>query len=133
MDRSGQAAEALQAVTDALRKAEQSQDRWWEAELHRRKGELTLALAGDHAAEAEAAFEQAVALARAQQAKSWELRAATSLARLWRHQGRVAQARKLLGEVHGWFTEGFDTADLREAATLIADLDACVAEPLMSA
>ena len=133
MDRSGQAAEALQAVTDALRKAEQSQDRWWEAELHRLKGELTLALAGDHAAEAEAAFEQAVALARAQQAKSWELRAATSLARLWRHQGRVAQARQLLGEVHGWFTEGFDTADLREAATLIADLDACVAEPLMSA
>jgi predicted ATPase len=126
---SGNVEAALRTVAEALRKAEQSQDRWWQAELHRIKGELTLSLPGDHGAEAEAAFTEAMALARVQQAKSWELRAATSLARLWRRQGRVAQARQLLGEVYGWFTEGFDTADLREATVLLSELDGCPAEP----
>jgi class 3 adenylate cyclase/predicted ATPase len=126
---SGAVEEAVQTVAEALRKADQSQDFWWQAELHRIKGELTLALAGDHAAEAEAAFKEAIALARVQQAKSWELRAATSLARLWQGQGKIADARQLLGEVHGWFTEGFDTADLRNAATLLEQLDRCAAGP----
>jgi class 3 adenylate cyclase/predicted ATPase len=114
--------EALQTVAEALRLVEQSQDRWWHAELHRLSGELTLGLSGDHAAAAEAAFQEAIAIARAQQAKSWELRAAMSLSRLWHGQGKTDEARRLLGDIHGWFTEGFDTADLREAATLLAEL-----------
>ena len=75
-------------------------------------------------AKAEAYFERALAIARQQQAKSWELRSATSLARLWRDQGEVQQARELLGPVYGWFTEGFDTRDLKEAKTLLDTLAA---------
>jgi predicted ATPase len=130
---SGDVEESLRTVAEALRKAEQSQDRWWQAELHRIKGELTLSLPGDHAAEAEAAFTEAIALARVQHAKSWELRAATSLARLWRRQEKTAQARQLLDEIHGWFTEGFDTADLRAATALMAELDSMPAQPRVAA
>ena len=74
------------------------------------------------ATQAEACFEQALAVARRQQAKSWELRAATSLARLWQHQGKRAEAYELLVPIYGWFTEGFDTADLIEAKTLLDEL-----------
>jgi len=76
------------------------------------------------AAKAEAYFERALAIARAQQAKSWELRAATSMARLWRDQGKRDKARELLAPVYGWFTEGFDTPDLKQAKALLNELAA---------
>ena len=120
--KTGRVEEAAATLAEALRLVEKSQDRWWHAELHRLHGELTLGLPGDQTAAAEAAFEEALAVARAQQAKSWELRAAMSLSRLWHGAGKTAEAMKLLGDVHGWFTEGFDTADLREAAALLAEL-----------
>ena len=82
------------------------------------------ALTGPDAAKAEAYFERALAVARKQQAKSWELRAAMSLARLWRDQGKVQQARELLAPVYGWFTEGFDTRDLKEAKALLEEIAA---------
>ena len=75
-------------------------------------------------AKAEAYFERALAVARQQQAKSWELRAAMSMARLWRDQGKVQEARELLAPVYGWFTEGFDTRDLKEAKALLEELAA---------
>jgi predicted ATPase len=81
-------------------------------------------LPGDDAAAAETAFEEALSIARNQQAKSWELRAAMSLARLWRDQGKVQQARELVAPVYGWFTEGFDTRDLKEAKALLEELAA---------
>ena len=122
--RAGYLEEALQGVAAAIRMVGESQDRWWHAELHRLHGEFTLALPGDHSGAAEAAFQEAIAIARAQQAKSWELRAVTSLSRLWQTKGKTGEAQQLLGEIYGWFTEGFDTADLREAATLLAELEA---------
>ena len=82
-------------------------------------GEITFCHQDRDAAKAEAYFERALAIARQQQAKSWELRAAMSLARLWRDQGKVQQARELLAPVYGWFTEGFDTRDLKEAKALL--------------
>jgi predicted ATPase len=97
-------------------------ERWCEAERHRIKGELLLALSADHQAEAEACFQQALAVARHQQARSWELRAAISLGRLWQRQGKHVEAHKLLAEIYDWFTEGFDTADLQEAKALLAEL-----------
>jgi len=120
--KTGRVEEAAATLAEALRLVETTQDRWWHAELHRLHGELTLGLPGDQAAAAEAAFEEALAVARAKQAKSWELRAAMSLSRLWHGAGKTAEARKLLGDVHGWFSEGFATADLREAAALLAEL-----------
>ncbi len=87
----------------------------WEAELYRLKGELLLHQTVPDAQQAEACFCQALATARRQQAKSLELRAAMSLARLWQRQGKRAEACQMLAEIYGWFTEGFDTADLREA------------------
>ena len=92
-----------------------------EAELHRLRGEALLTGAG-RASEAETAMQQGIDVARRQNAKSWELRAATSLARLWVEQGRRAEARDLLSPVYGWFTEGFDTVDLKEAKALLAEL-----------
>jgi predicted ATPase len=124
----GQTAEGLEAVTEALATVATSAVRWWEAELHRLKGELLLQSAvkkqestvfTPSLAEVEACFQQALDIARCQQAKSLELRAALSLSRLWQRQGERAQARQLLAEVYGWFTEGFDTADLQEAKALL--------------
>ena len=86
-------------------------ERWSEAEVYRVAGELALLSSEPDLARAEAYFERALAVARQQQAKSWELRASMSLARLWRGQGKVQQARELLAPVYGWFTEGFDTLD----------------------
>jgi predicted ATPase len=82
-------------------------------------GEIALKSAEPDAAKAEAYFERSVALARVQQAKSWELRAAMSMARLWRDQGKAKEARDILAPVYGWFTEGFDTRDLKEAKKLL--------------
>jgi predicted ATPase len=92
------------------------------AELYRLKGELLLTLSSEHQAEAETCFRQALEAARHEQAKSWELRAAMSLARLWRGQGKRVEARELLAPLYGWFTEGFDTADLQEAKALLDEL-----------
>ena len=99
-----------------------TKERWWEAEVNRVAGEIALMSPAPDAAKAQAYFELALAVARAQQAKSWELRAAMSLARLWRDQGKQDQARDLLAPVYGWFTEGFDTRDLKEAKALLAEL-----------
>ena len=93
-----------------------------EAEVHRTAGEIALMSPAPEAAKAEAHFERALAVARQQQAKSWELRAAMSMARLWRDQGKPQQARELLAPVYGWFTEGFDTLDLKEAKALLKEL-----------
>ena len=94
----------------------------WEPEVHRIAGEIALKSSKPHAAKAEAYFERALAVARQQQAKSWELRAVMSMARLWRDQGKPQQARELLAPVYGWFTEGFDTRDLKEAKALLEEL-----------
>jgi predicted ATPase len=91
----------------------------WESELYRLKGTLLLAQSEGHRSEAEACLHQAINIARHQQAKSWELRAMTSLSRLWMQQGQADEARWLLAEICGWFTEGFDTADLRVAKQLL--------------
>ena len=101
---------------------ETTKEKWCEAEVNRVAGEITLM--SPDAAKAAAYFDRALALAREQQAKSWKLRASMSLARLWRDQGKVQQARELLAPVYGWFTEGFDTRDLKEAKALREELAA---------
>jgi predicted ATPase len=94
-----------------------------EAELWRIKGELLLkTAAGDAQLEAESCYDQAIKIARQQHAKSWELRAAKSLARLWQRQGKTTAARRMPAEIYGWFTEGFGTADLKDAKALLEDL-----------
>jgi predicted ATPase len=98
---------------------ETAKEKWCEAEVHRVAGEIALKSPESDATKAQAYFERALAVARAQQAKSWELRAATSLARLWRDQGKPDEAHDLLAQVYGWFTEGFDTLDLKEAKALL--------------
>ena len=109
-------------MRDALAVLEETAARRCEAELHRLEGELLLVSKEPNETRAEASFRNAVAVARAQQAKSWELRAAASLARLLAHQGRREEARALLAPIYGWFTEGFDTADLKEAKGLLNGL-----------
>src|SRR5260370_7409785 len=101
---------------------ETTKEKWCEADIHRTAGEIALMSPEPDAAKVQAHFERAIAIAREQKAKSWELRAATSLARLWRDQGERQQARDLLAPVYGWFTEGFDTADLNEPKALLNDL-----------
>ena len=101
---------------------ETTKEKWFEAEIHRVAGEIALMSPEPDAAKAEAYFERALAVARKQQAKSWELRAAMSMARLWRDQGKRQEARDLLAPVYGWFTEGFDTLDLKEAKALLDSL-----------
>ena len=118
--RQSHAEAALSAVDDALRSTGETGERWWTAEIYRVRG--LAYLAKDAVEESAACFQEALAIARQQQAKSLELRAATSLARLWGEQGRRAEARNLLAPVHGWFTEGFDTADLKDAAKLLSEL-----------
>jgi predicted ATPase len=118
----GQAEEGLSLLAEALALVETSGERWWEAEMHRLKGMLLLALSPDHQVQAEACLHQALAVARHQQAKSLELRAAMSLSRLWQCQGKRQEAHALLAPLYGWFTEGFDTADLQEAKALLETL-----------
>jgi predicted ATPase len=119
---SGQAEEGLRRLAEALAVMDDTGGRREEAELYRIKGELLLQQAVSDAPQAEACFQQALAVARRQQAKSWELRAALSLARLWQRQGKRGEARELLAEIYGWFTEGFDTADLQDAKELLEEL-----------
>jgi predicted ATPase len=114
--------ESLAVVAEALTCVDQTGERYAEAELHRLKGELLLKHTPPDAPQAAACFQQAMAIARRQQARSWELRAAMSLSRLWQQQGKFADAREILAPIYGWFTEGFDTADLREAKALIEAL-----------
>jgi predicted ATPase len=120
--KAGQADEGLTILAKALAAGEKTEQRVHEPELYRLKGELLLRQAVPDVPQAEACFQQALAVARRQQAKSWELRAAMSLARLWQSQGKGTAAYELLAPVYGWFTEGFDTADLQEAKTLLAEL-----------
>ncbi|MGE0827375.1 MAG: adenylate/guanylate cyclase domain-containing protein [Candidatus Binatia bacterium] len=149
--KAGKATEGLELLFAAAPRIEQSAERWWEAELYRVRGELMLAGAGDGGLgarekrntesngqdstgrtpnllvgvekEAEECFRKALDIARRQQAKSLELRAATSLARLWQQQDKRAEAQELLAEIYGWFTEGFETGDLQEARALLAELN----------
>ena len=118
--RAGQAEAALHLLSEALAAVEDMDERMFEAELHRIIGDVLLSV--QRQGEAEVEFTRAIAIARQQQAKSWELRAAMSLARLWRDQGKPQQARELLAPVYGWFTEGFDTLDLKEAKALLDEL-----------
>jgi DNA-binding SARP family transcriptional activator/class 3 adenylate cyclase len=117
----GQVEEGLSVLAEALDRVDGSGERCWEAELHRLKGELLLQRGegGGSLRDAELCFQRALEVARRQQAKSWELRAATSLGRLWERQGKRDRARAQLQEVYGWFTEGFDTPDLKEAQALL--------------
>ena len=113
--------EGLVTVTKALAQIEQSDERYTEAEIYRLRGELHLSLGNE--SEAEASLRKAIKVARRQQAKSWELRATTSLARLWQAQGKREKARDALAQVYHWFTEGLDAADLKEAQALLQELD----------
>jgi predicted ATPase len=119
----GEVAEGLTTIDEALARSERDEERWCVAELLRIKGELLLLQAGLNAVvTAEDHFRQAIDWAGRQSALSWELRAATSLARLWREQARNEEARELLAPIYARFTEGFETADLRAAKALIGDL-----------
>jgi predicted ATPase len=118
----GQFDDAWRCIGEAMSAVATTKERWCEAEVHRVAGEIALKSTDTDAAEAETYFERALAVARQQLAKSWELRAAMSLARLWRDQGKVREARELLAPVYGWFTEGFDTRDLKEAKALLDEL-----------
>jgi predicted ATPase len=118
----GQFNEARRCIGEAMTAVETTKERWCEAEVHRVAGEITLLAPGPDTAKAQMHFVRALAVARQQQAKSWELRAAMSLARLWRIQGKQQQARELLTPVYGWFTEGFDTRDLKAAKALLEEL-----------
>ena len=118
----GQAGVGLALSGEALAAVHQTGERFYEAELHRIQGELLLVRSAENHGKAEASLQQALLVARHQQAKSLELRAAISLSRLWQQQGKHAEARQLLADIYGWFTEGFDTADLQEAKALLDEL-----------
>jgi predicted ATPase len=113
---------AWRRIGEAIAAVETTNERWCEAEVYRIAGEIALLSPERDAAKAEAYFERALAVARKQQAKTWELRGAMSMARLWRDQGKRDAARNLLAPVYDWFTEGFDTLDLKEAKTLLDKL-----------
>ena len=118
----GRAGEGLRLLAEASERVERTDSRWNEADLYRLRGELLLALPEIDRPEAERCFRKAIEVAREQGAKWWELRAATSLARLWRDRGKQAEAHDLLAPVYGWFTEGFDTPDLKDAKALLEEL-----------
>lgn len=129
--RAGQIEEGISAVTGALARAHETGAHYYEAELHRIEGELPLTREGknqkakgkrEEVSEAEGCFQKALEVARRQSAKSLELRAAMSLSRLWQRNGKQEDARQLLAEIYGWFTEGFDTADLKDAKELLEGL-----------
>ena len=121
-DHLGYTDDGLQALAEAHTLVEQHEERYWEAEIHRLRGVLLLRQPGTPQAAAEAWLQRALDVARRQEAKSLELRAALSLARLWQQQGKRDEARELLAPIYGWFTEGFDTADLQEAKALLEEL-----------
>jgi predicted ATPase len=119
--------EGLSAVAEALAIVGKTGERYYEAELHRLKGDLVLRSSGVEAepgvrTRAEECFRKSIEIARQQEAKSFELRAVTSLSRLWKRQGKKAEARQMLAEIYGWFSEGFDTADLKDAKALLEQL-----------
>jgi predicted ATPase len=119
----GDPTEALDLLTEALRNIDTTQERWFEAELHRLRSEAILASSPCDSEEAEASLSHALAVARNQEARFWELRVTTSLARLWRDQGKRTDARALLAPIYRCFAEGFDTPDLKKATALLAELD----------
>jgi predicted ATPase len=118
----GEFDDARGCINEALTAIQTNKECWCEAEVNRVAGEVALKSPEPNAAKAETYFERALAVARQQQAKSWELRASTSVARLWRDQGKRNEARELLVPIYGWFTEGFDTRDLKEAKALLDEL-----------
>jgi predicted ATPase len=121
----GQYEDAQRCINEAISAIEITEERWFEAEVNRMAGAIALMSPSQYITKAAAAhFERSLSVARQQQAKSWELRAAMSLARFWRDQGKVQPARELLAPVYGWFTEGFDTLDLKEAKALLEELAA---------
>jgi predicted ATPase len=119
--RTGRMEEGLDLLEKALAIAHRNGEHFYEAEIHRLKGELLLRQ-GETEVEVEQHFWRAIEVARQQSARSWELRATISLCRLWQKQGRREEARHMLAEIYGWFTEGFDTADLKEAGALLKQL-----------
>ena len=118
----GQNEQARHSIGEAMAAVETTKERWCEAEVYRTAGEIALMSPEHDEVKAEAYFERALSVARQQQAKSWELRAAMSMARLWPDQGKRQQAHDLLAPVYGWFTEGFDTLDLKDAKALLEQL-----------
>jgi predicted ATPase len=120
--RQGQSEEGLAVLTEALTLVDTTDERWWEAELHRLQGEFLLQRTAPDTQQAERCFQHAIEVARHQQGKALELRAAMSLSRLWQQQGKCTEAHTLLAPLYGWFTEGFDTADLQEAKMLLEEL-----------
>src|SRR6185437_11542627 len=116
-EKAGRVEEGLACIDKALSEARTHNERWWDAELHRLRGELLL-MQGADTSDAEAALLRAISIARSQQARSLELRSTISLARLWSAQHRSDDARRQLGDVYDWFTEGFDTPDLQAAQLL---------------
>jgi predicted ATPase len=116
--------EAWRCISEAIIAIQTTDESLYESDINRIAGEIVLGSPEPDAAKAEAYLGRALSVARQQQAKSWELRAATSMARLWRDQGKPRQARELLAPVYGWFTEGFDTRDLKEAKALLEELGA---------
>jgi class 3 adenylate cyclase/predicted ATPase len=120
----GQFDEGSRCISEAIVAVQTTNESWYEADIHRIAGEIALKSPKPDAVKAEAYFERALSVARQQQAKSWELRAAMSMARLWRYQGKRDEARDLLAPIYGWFTEGFDTLDLKEAKALLGELHA---------
>ena len=126
--KAGRTNEALTVLDEALELAATTRERFYEAELLRLKGDVLIKSDAPHVkSEAESCLQQAIAVAQGQSAKSLELRSTMSLARLWQQQGKSAEARKMLAEIYGWFTEGFDTLDLIEARTLLDELSASIA------
>jgi class 3 adenylate cyclase/predicted ATPase len=120
--KAGQIEDGLHLLDEALALVDKTKERWWEAELYRLKGKLLLALSAVSQSEAETCFHQALRVARRREAKSLELRATMSLSRLWLNQGKKEEARQLLEEIYGWFTEGFDTIDLKKAKALLDEM-----------
>jgi predicted ATPase len=109
-------------IGEAMNAVDATKESWWQAEVSRVAGEIVLLSPDQDIAKAEANFDRALTIARQQQAKSWELRSAMSMARLWRDQGKRDEARDLIAPVYNWFTEGFDTLDLKEAKALLDEL-----------
>jgi predicted ATPase len=118
----GRLDDGLGASTEGLAAADEHENRSYEAETHRLKGELLLKQDNSSTAEAQSCFERAIEIAHGQSAKSWELRATMSLARLLAKQGKRDEARTMLADIYNWFTEGFDTADLKDAKALLDEL-----------
>jgi predicted ATPase len=124
LGKSGKPAEGLREVDEALAVIERTGERFYEAEVYRTRGDLLLDLASSNVSQTERSFRTAIAISRKQHAKSWELRSSTSLARLLRDTNRRDEARAMLAEIYNWFTEGFDTADLKDAKALLDQLNA---------